>query len=213
MLSFPGEYENIFAYALKWLLDNYIEVLATLTGLIYLVYSVQGKILLWIFGIITSALYVHVFFKARIYADMGINVYYVIISIYGWFHWVRGRNNNQNELPVSRVHLRQVVYLLLVTLGLFLFISFVLGRFTDSDIAILDAITTSASITATWMLARKILEHWLIWIFVDALSIGLYIYKGLYPTVVLFVFYTALALLGYIEWKKKWNQQELHASA
>ncbi len=213
MLSFAGEYNSLFANCLKWLLVNYIEILATLTGLIYLVYSVQGKILLWVFGIVTSALYVYVFLEAKIYADMSINIYYVIISIYGWLHWIRGKHNNQSELPVSRINRRQIVYLILITITLFLFISFILNEFTDSDIAILDAITTAASITATWMLARKILEHWLIWIFVDALSIGLYIYKGLYPTVVLFMFYTLLALLGYMEWKKKWNQQELRVSA
>ena len=207
MLSMPGEYENLFANSIKWLLENYMEILATLTGIIYLVYSVRGKILLWFFGIITSALYVYVFFKAKIYADMSINIYYVVISIYGWFHWVRGKHGGQDELPVTRINRQQIVYLSLITFALFIFIAFVLDKFTDSDIAILDAITTSASITATWMLARKILEHWLIWIFVDALSIGLYVHKDLYPTVILFVFYTSLALLGYIEWKKKWMQQ------
>lgn len=212
MLFLSGEYENLFANSVKWLLDHYIEVLATLTGIIYLIYSVRGSILLWFFGIITSSLYVFVFFKAKIYADMSINIYYVFISIYGWFHWNWGKHENQKELPVSRIGRRQIVYLSIITIALFVFIAFILEIFTDSDIAILDAVTTSASITATWMLARKILEHWLIWIVVDALSIGLYIYKGLYPTVILFILYTSLALLGYIEWKKKWKQQELLVS-
>lgn len=207
-----GEFESLFAIFLGWLFDNYIEVLATLTGIIYLVYSVRGKVLLWFFGIITSALYIYVFFKAKIYADMSINIYYVAISIYGWLHWIRGKQNNQEELPVTRINHQQIVYLSIVTLALFVFIAFVLEKFTDSDIAILDAITTSVSITATWMLARKILEHWILWIIVDALSIGLYMYKGLYPTVVLFVFYTTLALLGYIEWKRKWKKQDLQVS-
>ena len=208
MFILPGEYENLFGNSLKWLLDNYIEILATLTGLIYLVYSVRGKVLLWLFGILTSTLYVYVFFKAKIYADMSINLYYIIISIYGWIHWIKGKPGVRIDLPVCRIQLKQIIYLSLITITLFIFIAFILEKFTDSDIAIFDAVTTSASITATWMLARKILEHWVIWIFVDALSIGLYIHKELYPTVILFVFYTTLALLGYIEWKKQWKQQQ-----
>ena len=149
---------------------------------------------------------------AKIYADMSINIYYVAISIYGWLHWIRGKQINQEELPVTRISRQQIIYLSLITFILFIFIAFILEKFTDSDIAIPDAVTTSASITATWLLARKILEHWLIWIIIDALSIGLYIYKGLYPTVILFMFYTSLALLGYIEWKRKWKKQEIHVS-
>jgi nicotinamide mononucleotide transporter len=212
MLFIPGEFDNIFALSLKWLLENYIEILATITGLIYLVYSVRGDVFLWFFGIITSALYVYVFFGAKIYADMSINIYYVFISIYGWHHWIKGRKGNQKELPVSHITRKQIVSLSAVTLIIFIFIAFILNNFTDSDIAVFDAITTSASITATWMLARKILEHWLVWIVVDALSIVLYIYKGLFPTVILFVFYTTLAILGYIEWRKKWEQQKLQLS-
>jgi nicotinamide mononucleotide transporter len=211
MCILPGEFEHRLADVLKWLLDNYIEVLATITGLIYLVYSVRGKVLLWFFGILTSTLYVYVFYKAKIYADMSINIYYVIISIYGWVHWIKGKKETQISLPVSRIKPKQIIYLSSITLVLFLFIAFVLEQFTDSDIAIFDAVTTSASITATWMLARKILEHWVIWVFVDALSIGLYIYKDLYPTMILFVFYTTLAILGYIEWKKQWTQQQVQS--
>jgi nicotinamide mononucleotide transporter len=198
---------EIFSSFLKWLFDNYIEVLATITGLIYLVYSVKGKILLWFFGLVTSALYVYVFFMSKIYADMCINVYYVIISIYGWIHWSLGSNGRKKELPVSRLVLRLGMILVLITLIIFIIIAFILNTYTDSDIAYWDALVTSASITATWMLARKIMEHWLIWVVVDAISIGLYIYKGLYPTVLLFAVYTALAVVGYFEWKKQWKVQ------
>jgi nicotinamide mononucleotide transporter len=198
---------EIISKAFQWLFDNYIEILATITGLIYLVYSVRGNILLWPFGLITSALYVYVFFMSKIYADMGINIYYVIISIYGWIHWSTGEKSDKNELPVSRLKLRLSLILGLITLGIFCIIAYILKNFTDSDIAYWDAFVTAASITATWMLARKIMEHWLLWVVVDGISIGLYIYKGLYPTVVLFVVYTSLAVTGYHEWKKQWKIQ------
>jgi len=198
---------EIVSKFLQWLFVNYIEILATITGLIYLVYSVKGSILLWPFGIITSALYVYVFFRSRIYADMGINIYYVIISIYGWVHWSMGGNNDNHEIPVLRLKLKLGLILALITLIIFIIIAFILNNYTDSDIAYWDAFVTAASITATWMLARKIMEHWLIWVIVDAISIALYVYKGLYPTVLLFTVYSSLAVIGYFEWKKQWKEQ------
>lgn len=208
MLVSAGEIQNTFTKVIWWLLCNSIEVVATITGLIYLVYSVKGNVLLWLFGLITSLLYVYVFFQSKIYADMGINIYYVVISIYGWIHWSKP-GKNANELPVSKIRLPLGFILLLISILLFVFIAYILRKYTDSDIALWDAFTTALSIVATWMLARKILEHWLIWIVVDSVSAGLYIYKGLYPTVLLFIVYTSLAILGYIEWQKTWKKQML----
>lgn len=90
---------------------------------------------------------------------------------------------------------------------LFFIIEFILERFTDSPVPIGDAFTTALSITATWMLARKIIEHWWLWVVVDGVSLALYIYKGLYPTSVLFVFYTAMSVVGYYQWKKEMIEQ------
>jgi nicotinamide mononucleotide transporter len=195
-----------FDISIKYITGNFIELLATLTGIIYLLLSVKGKKMLWLFGILSSLLYVFVFFRSKIYADMGINIYYVIISIYGWIHW--SNIDSKGNLPFSRLRLKLIWQLLIVTFVLFVLIAFILTNFTDSDVAIFDALLTAASITATWMLARKILEHWLIWVVVDAISIGLYIYKGLYPTVFLFLFYTVLAVVGFFEWLKLWKAQE-----
>ena len=208
MFIAPDKFSGLVYGALSWVFSNYIEVIATLTGLIYLVYSVRGDILLWFFGIVTSGLYIYVFFDAGIYADMGINVYYVLISLYGWYHWRFDKSSAQKELPISRLTRSNGIILLLISLLIFAFIAFVLNRFTNSDIALWDAFTTAFSITATWMLARKIIEHWLVWIVVDLVSAALYIYKGLYPTVLLFVVYTLLAYVGYTSWLKEWKIQE-----
>jgi nicotinamide mononucleotide transporter len=89
-----------------------------------------------------------------------------------------------------------------------LLIWYILKEFTDSPVPMADALATALSIVATWMLARKILEHWLLWIFVDAFSVGLFLYKQLYPTVVLFVIYTVMACIGYIEWKRDLKNNE-----
>ncbi|MBN1117510.1 MAG: nicotinamide mononucleotide transporter [Bacteroidales bacterium] len=197
-----------FFSVIIWLVKNYIEIIATITGIIYLFYSIREDKRLWIYGLITSALYIYVFLEAGIYADMGINVYYVAVSIYGWIHWTRYSDTRKKEIPVSSASLKQWILILLVIGILFVFIGVFLDKITDSTIPFWDAFTTSASIVATWMLARKIMEHWLIWIVVDSISVFLYIYKGLYPTVFLFIVYTTLAVMGYIQWKKQWLKQK-----
>lgn len=189
---------------LIWLTNNYIELLATIFGLLYILLSIKQNIWCWPAGLITSALYVYVFFVSKFYADMSLQVYYVLVSIYGWYHWRYGsKSKKQDDLKIIRTNLKTGLILLLVTVVLFIFIAYILINFTDSTIPYWDAFTTAASFVATWMLARKMIEHWLIWVVVDSVSLGLYIYKGLYPTVILFAVYTLLALLGYFEWKKK----------
>lgn len=191
---------------LLWISNNYIELLGLIFGLLYILLSIKQNIWCWPVGFITSALYIYVFFVTKFYADMGLQVYYLIVSVYGWSHWMFGaKSKKQDDLKISKTNIKLGIYLFLATIVLFVIISYVLVNYTDSEIPYWDAFTTAASFVATWMLARKIIEHWIIWIIVDSVSLGLYIYKELYPTVILFAVYTVLAILGYIEWKKKLN--------
>lgn len=187
-----------------WMIENYIEILGAILGFVYIFFSIRQNILTWITGLLTSALYIYVFFVSKFYADMSLQVYYVFISIYGWYHWIKGSGtNDKTELKVTRLDLKSGIILAIVCVLLYVIIFFILKEYTDSPVPHGDAITTALSIVATWMLARKILEHWLIWIFVDALSMGLYIYKSLWPTTILFFVYTVMAYIGYIKWKKE----------
>jgi len=189
---------------IKWLSGNYIELLGAILGIVYIFFSIRQNILTWPVGLLTSVLYVWVFLVSKLYADMGLQTYYVVISIYGWYEWVRGNQNDKSgSLKVSRLTLKLGQILLVVSLLIFILIWFILSNYTDSPVPMADALATSLSIVATWMLARKILEHWLVWIFVDAFSIGLFWYKSLFPTVILFVVYTFMAYIGYVEWKKE----------
>ncbi|HNX55424.1 MAG TPA: nicotinamide riboside transporter PnuC [Prolixibacteraceae bacterium] len=198
---------------IKWLSGNYIELLGAILGIAYIFFSIRQSILTWPVGLLTSALYVVVFFVSKLYADMGLQVYYVVISIYGWYEWLHGDNATHAEpVPVSRITLKLSTTLLIVSFLLFLVIWYILKNFTDSPVPMADGLATALSILATWMLARKILEHWLVWIFVDAFSVGLFLYKQLYPTVILFVIYTVMAYIGYIEWKRDFNRKQLPAT-
>lgn len=187
---------------MNWIVDNIIEIIGTLSGLIFLYLEIKQNKWLWPVGLLTSVMYIYVFFVAKLYADMSLQFYYVFISIYGWIIWSYGSNQIKEELPVTHLSRKLFVILFGVSMAIYVVISYVLVNFTDASLPYWDAFTTALSIVATWMLARKILEQWLVWVTVNAVSLALYIYKGLYPTSVLFFFYTVLAIIGYLQWKK-----------
>ncbi len=189
--------------ATDWLLVNRIELLGAILGILYIRFSIRQNIFTWPTGILTSAIYIIVFFKSALYAAMGLQFYYVAISIYGWFYWLKGKNtDNKSQLPVRVINKKLWIQIGVISVMIYFSILFILVKFSDSDVPVMDALTTSFSIVATWMLARKYIENWIIWIFVDFASVGLYIYKSLWPTVILFAVYTVMAFFGYFEWKK-----------
>jgi nicotinamide mononucleotide transporter len=192
-------FENISA----WLWGNKIELLGAILGLFYIFFSIRQHILTWPVGLLTSIFYVVIFYQSGFYADMGLQVYYVAISIYGWYFWLKGKRPSESEkIPVKNARSILLIKIIGATIIIFFIILFILVNYTNSTVPVMDSLTTAFSITATWMLARKYIEHWIIWIFVDITSAGLYIYKNLWPTVILFIVYTIMAALGYIEWKK-----------
>ena len=186
----------------------WIEIFGVVTGIIYVILEVRQNRLLWPLGIITSAAYIIIFFTRKFYADMGLQVYYVLISIYGWYYWSRGGSQRERqELPVVRINNKQSLLLFIVLLFIWAVIYVVLDRYTDSTVPVGDSFTTAMAIVATWMLTRKIIEQWFLWIIANVVSIGLYIYKGLYPTVILYAVYTAMAVYGYIEWNRSMQKK------
>ena len=185
-----------------WIWEHWIEILGVIFSLSYLFFSIRQDILLWPMGIISAILYMVVFYQSKFYADMGLNGYYFIISIYGWALWRRRAGDQGEGMPVTRIRLKQGLVLVMITAVAFVGIGLLLDHFTDSPVPYWDAFTTALSFTATWMLARKIIEHWILWVIVDTVSMALYLYRGLYPTLVLFAIYTVMAVIGYIQWKR-----------
>ncbi|MFV0365425.1 MAG: nicotinamide riboside transporter PnuC [Mangrovibacterium sp.] len=190
-----------------WITTNWAELLGTILGLIYIFLSVKQNIWTWPVGLACSVLYIYVYFHAKFYADMALQFYYVGVSIYGWYFWLKGnKQNKKKELAVSRCTDKQWLLLLLSAMALCLFIFFILNDYTDSPVPLGDAITTALSLVATWMLARKLVEHWTLWIFIDAYSTYLYVQKDLMPTALLFIVYTIMAIVGFVQWKKEITQ-------
>ena len=187
-------------------LELFLEYFGVITGLIYLVLEIFQHRVMWIVGFLTSFTYIFVFFFTKFYADMSLNIYYVGISVYGFWQWKRGTVGKTEE-PVEILYYRLKTGLGWVLLGMttviYAGLYFVLSRWTDSPVPAGDAFTTALSITATWMLARRILEHWWVWVVVNLVSLALYYQRGMYPTSFLFFCYGVLAVVGWINWKKK----------
>lgn len=194
-------------------MEHSLEIVGTLVGLLYLWLEYRASIYLWIAGIIMPAIYIFVYYDAGLYADFGINIYYLVAAIYGWTMWKYGvflrkkilhrkEEKRAGELPITRMPRRYLLPLTAVFAVTFIAIAWILIRFTDSDVPWLDSFTTALSIIGMWMLARKYVEQWWAWIVVDMVSCGLYIYKGLDFTAVLYGLYTIIAIFGFFKWKK-----------
>ena len=187
-----------------WSINHIWEIFGAVSGLVFLILEVKENVWLWPVGILTSGLYVVVFFDSKFYADMALNVYYVVISVYGWYAWLYGRSSvNDAPLLITKTPVHMWKYLAASFLGMFLLMIWVLKNFTDSPVPIGDAFATALSLVATWMLTRKYIEQWWLWVVVDGVSLGLFLWKGLYPTSVLFFLYTTLAIAGYFQWRKR----------
>jgi len=187
-----------------WISDHWIEVIAAAVSVAYVILGVRQIKWLWGFGLVSAGLYAWVYGNSGFYAGMCLQGYYAAISVYGWWNWNRKvpATGKSDGLPVTNLRRRTGFILLSVFVMIWALIAIILDRLTDSTIPVWDALTTSGGIVATWMLARKILQHWLVWLVVDSVSIGLYLWQGLYATTFLFGFYTVMAVVGYHQWKK-----------
>ena len=194
-------------YFLDWAITNKVELIATFSGLVYVFLSIRQSLNTWIAGFVTSFLYCQVFYAAKFYAGMCLQGYYLIISVYGWWSWNRVVKNHSagDKLRISYTTNSMWVNLIILSFFLTLLIYYLLSHYNDSPLPFWDAFTSSLSIIATWMLAQKKIEHWLIWICVDLICVGLYLNRSLYPTVFLFLLYTILAFVGYFEWRREFE--------
>lgn len=193
--------EFFTAFTQGVLATSTIEWIAVITGLLSVWCSMKENILVYPFGIVSVLIYVYLAFNYKLYADMGVNSYYFVMSVYGWYHW-KDTGGERDQIPVSVNDAREWMITAALLIGSFGILVFVLMSFTDSDVPIWDALTTCFAITGMWLMARKKLENWIAWIITDIISIPLYFYKGLVLTSVQFFLFTILAFAGYLAWRQ-----------
>ncbi|CAM3560518.1 nicotinamide riboside transporter PnuC [Paenibacillus lupini] len=180
-----------------------IEIAATTTGLAAVWLTAKEKIWTWPISLINVACFFYMFLDVKLYADMTLQVFFFILSIYGWIIWMTKRG----EAAVRPTRVWNVK--LAAMLGGFIVIfttvwGLVLDVYTDASIPYLDAFIATLSLTAQFLLSYKILQNWYFWIIVDVLSIGMYFYKELYTTSFLYVIFLGIAIMGLVDWKREY---------
>ena len=184
-----------------------LELVAALVGALSVWLSVRQNIWSWPTAIVNVVLYAIVFYEAKLYADMGLQVIYAILSIYGWYEWLYG-GAGHTELRVSRTSPRIGVLLALIAAAGSALLGVFLHHETDAALPFMDSFLSSTSLVAQWMMTKKLLENWLVWIGVDVLYVGMFIFKGLYLTAGLYAVFLALAMKGYIDWRRSIAAQQ-----
>ncbi len=178
---------------------NYLELISFFLSVITVALNIRQLHWAWLFSIVSSATYAVVFFDARLYGDMGLQFVFISVSVWGWYQWLYG-GSQHDPLPVTRSS-RQgwIVSALAWAIG-FGILSVFLARFTNTDVPNIDGFLTAGSLVGQVLLSRKKVENWLVWIVVDILYVGLYMYKGLTLTAILYGVFVLMAAVGLSTW-------------
>jgi len=188
-----------------WQHQTLLEVIGFITGLLCVALAAMNNIWNWPFAIVSVTVYIFIFYDARLFADMGLQFYFFAMNVYGWYYWSR-KPSSEKKTPVARITKKEV----LLSAAAIVISTFILGtvlKYTTASYPYLDSFCTACSLVAQVFLARKVLENWLIWIFVDIIYVGVYIFKDLHLTAVMYGVYVFIALAGYIDWKREYKKQ------
>ncbi len=183
-----------------------LELVAALVGALSVYLSVRQNIWSWPTAIVNVVLYTLVFYDAKLYADMGLQVIYAVLSVYGWYEWLHG-GENKTELHVTRTGRRLAIVLSLIGVAGAAVLGVILRGATDAALPFMDSFLSSTSLIAQWMMTKKKLENWIVWIAVDVLYVGMFAFKHLYLTSALYAVFLGLAVRGYIDWRRSMTSQ------
>ncbi len=188
---------------------SYWEVFAVLLGVAYLLLAVRESLWCWYAAFVSTAIFLYLFWNVNLLMESALQVYYLIMAVYGWWQWRRGATENQQfpgGLSISSWSLRSHLLAIGAVLLTSVISAALLGKFTNAALPLLDSFTTWGSILTTWMVTRKILENWLYWLVIDSVSIYLYLDRGLYLTAILFMAYLVIVLFGYRKWLRHYRE-------
>ncbi|MBT7754422.1 MAG: nicotinamide riboside transporter PnuC [Gammaproteobacteria bacterium] len=187
----------------KTLLTNLPEIIAVILAIVYLLLAVKQNIWCWLAWILSSCLYCYIMYSVGLYMESGLQVFYIVMGIYGWSQWKQSKSDTVFEVftwtPIQ--HCFSILLILFLTIAS----GYLLDQFTQALLPFWDALTTWGAIMATYMVAKKVLENWLYWFAIDLISVFLFASRELYLTAFLFFFYLFIIVIGY----RSWNQARL----
>ena len=190
---------------MTFLYEHWLEIVTTVLGLAYILLEYKASVWMWLVGFLMQALGIVLYYQKGLYADCGMEFYYLAVTIYGYWKWIHGTSSNaaeSGELKIRHFPSRLVLPWTLLILGVWGIMYWFLNTFTDSTVPMLDSFTTALSIVGIWALAHKYLEQWFIWIVVDMFTCGLYFYKDIPFKASLYALYVVIAIFGYFKWQK-----------
>jgi nicotinamide mononucleotide transporter len=191
---------------------SWIEIAAVVFAIAYLVLAIRQSLLCWPAALISVGLSVVLFYDARLYMETALQVFYIVMAVYGWYQWQRGGAQHTGVKITTWSRQRHMI-----VIGAIVVLTFASGaaltEFTDGAMPFLDSFTTIGAIVTTYMVAKKILENWIYWLVVDSASAYLYGARGLYLYALLYVFYLVLVVIGYRRWLKDWRNDATPAAA
>ncbi len=196
-----------FQYSQYSNIDISLEIIAVFFGFLSVWFSKNNNILVFPTGMINTSIFVYLLLKWSLLGDMIINAYYFIMSIYGWYFWLKGTNNTIS--PISKVYnsdIRMVVLLFILS-SVFVSLIYTIFDKWETIISYIDIMTTAIFFAAMWLMAKRKVESWIFWIVGNIISVPLYLHKGLAFTSIQYFIFTLIAIAGYIKWKELYNKQ------
>ena len=190
-------------------IDISLELIAVFFGLLSVWFSKNNNVLVYPTGIINTSIFVYLLVKWELLGDMIINVYYFLMSIYGWYYWTR-KSNNEGYTPITRIHSTDIKIILIIIVSSVLFVSYLYSFFEkwSGFVSYVDIITTAIFFAGMWLMARRKIESWFFWILGDIISVPLYFAKGLAFSSFQYLIFTFIAIAGYYKWKSIYNNKK-----
>ena len=188
----------------EFIIAHWLDIVTTVLGLAYILLEYKASPWLWLVGFVMQALGIVLYYQKGIYADCAMEFYYLLMTVYGYWRWVKGSKTKQ-ELPIRHFPRRLVLLWTGIIAGIWAVIYWLLVTYTNSNVPLADGFTTALSLVGIWALAHKYLEQWFIWIAVDIVTCGLYFYKGIPFKGSLYGLYVIIAVFGYFKWKRLMN--------
>ena len=187
-------------------LTSWWEVPAVVLAILYLVLAARENIWCWAAGFASTAIYVYVFFDVKLFLESALQIYYLVIAVYGWYQW-RHPIDQSSTLPISTWSLKKHCAVIAATSAIVVMSGYLLSENTEAALPYVDAFTTWYAVVTTYMVAKKILENWGYWFVIDSALVYLSYSRGLYLTALLYVAYLVIIVFGYLKWKKEYDQQ------
>ena len=186
----------------EFLTAHWLDITTTVLGLAYILLEYRASVWMWAVGFAMQTLGIVLYYQKGLYADCGMEFYYLAMTVYGWWRWVKPKANSQKPIAISHFPRHLILPWLLLIATIWAVIYWLLVTFTNSNVPLADSFTTALSIVGIWALAHKYLEQWFIWIAVDVVTSVLYFYKDIPFKASLYALYVMIAIFGYLKWRK-----------